>query len=473
MPKSKSVSDNITLHVFEWHNQAYLFCGESMLIARIPKSFATAVRADIRSRRDLTASCESAGVGRGLAELEEMGFFKPQLSNDDLGGLLQQRNAFVDGRELVVLQLVISGSCNLSCRYCYANQGAFNNKDAPAFMSLRTVRQAAELFFAHSAKGTFVHLLGGEPLLHPQLLSAVDTIVHESAKASRQVALSATTNGTVLNGQIIVMLRKHSVRVSVSLDGPAEVHDVQRPTSSGRGSFAKAMEHLGQLWSELGPEFVSVRVTCTPYNLPFLRAFLHELRSAFRDIRVEFSPVVLPSGLPLSLSRSNVDEFVSLQRELFNEELTRLNDPRLRRDEALQKLEHNRIYNRQPLLAKCEIGMNLITVAPNGFIYPCVGLLQDDTYAMGTVAQGGLSCPVSVISLYRQNNVVTRTGCQQCWAKYICAGGCVAASRAVAGKELSTDATMCTLYQSAAEMALLSCVVKCERPQFNTLTGIC
>jgi len=69
MPKSKSVSDNITLHVFEWHNQAYLFCGESMLIARIPKSFATAVRADIRSRRDLislaTSHIEGHSTGRG------------------------------------------------------------------------------------------------------------------------------------------------------------------------------------------------------------------------------------------------------------------------------------------------------------------------------------------------------------------------------------------------------------------------
>jgi uncharacterized protein len=216
---------------------------------------------------------------------------------------------------------------------------------------------------------------------------------------------------------------------------------------------------LRRFWDELGPEFVSVRATCTPQNLKSLPEFIDDLSREFPGMKVELSPVIVGPEHPMYMSLPTIEEFNSLQKQRLNDELRRHGTPDgIVREEARIRMERERLFHRRRLLSKCEIGVNLLTITADGDIYPCVGLLQDDTYRMGNIEEDEMSQSDALRSLYRQNNVLRRRECTLCWAKYLCGGGCVAVNKTVTGDPLICSREMCEMFRSAAEMSLVGFV---------------
>jgi len=331
-------------------------------------------------------------------------------------------------------------------------------------MALETLQRSLRTLLPRMAPRCEISLLGGEPLLHPSFPAVIDMIKSECNSESRCVALSVSTNGTVYSPALAKCLVINRVKTSVSIDGPASIQDAQRPTVLGEGSFSTVYANLRRFWDELGSDLLAVRITCTPESVLVIPEFLAELRETFPGIRTELAPVIVNTSNPLSLFQGKAGAFVALQRRLFGEEFHRKrNAHSLTRDMVRQKIEADRVFLRQPLIAKCEVGVNSASIATNGNLYPCIGLMDKEEYRLLYDSDGAFAIPPQLRELYIQNTVLTRSECANCWARYLCAGGCVAVNEVVTGSELTVCPDLCEIYRGAAEIALLGCIVSADK----------
>jgi sulfatase maturation enzyme AslB (radical SAM superfamily) len=219
------------LHVFSHGGSSYIYDGESMLVARCSHEVALEVikrdssgdkivnfneRDLIYAEKDLGRSVESPA--------DEDAHYSLDSDGSDEGKMPRG--------SIVAIQLLIMGSCNLACSYCYASRGEFSNPSpGRRFMSTDTVYKAMKFAMRNAAPAITVSLLGGEPLLHPNFVEIVEA-VYEGVPSNVSISVSVSTNGTVFRSDISECLKKFSVKVSVSVDGSQEAHDSQRRYAS-------------------------------------------------------------------------------------------------------------------------------------------------------------------------------------------------------------------------------------------------
>jgi uncharacterized protein len=197
---------------------------------------------------------------------------------------------------LHALSLAIAQKCNLGCTYCYAQQGEFGG--AAKNMTRETADQAVDLLISGAEPGARLNLafLGGEPLANRTVLQAVTRRAAELAQRHGvTMTFSITTNGTLLTEADAAFFEEFGFAVTVSLDGPAEVHDALRPYKSGRGSFDRAMSGVRPLLARQRRMQVTARVTVTPKNLALRETLDQFLAEGFHS--VGFSPLLRsPNG---------------------------------------------------------------------------------------------------------------------------------------------------------------------------------
>jgi uncharacterized protein len=173
------------------------------------------------------------------------------------------------------LELALSEGCNLACKYCYCGTG--RDLPNPGLMSETVARQAITWLFAVSgrSKAVDITLFGGEPLLNKPVFRFVMEYSQRLGKEhGKKVSYTMTTNGTLLDDEIIGYIKRHNFGLMVSLDGPPEIQDTQRPTQGGRGSFVAAASGIKRLMARR--RSVTVRCTMThpvPRMLDLIRYF--------------------------------------------------------------------------------------------------------------------------------------------------------------------------------------------------------
>lgn len=140
----------------------------------------------------------------------------------------------------------IANSCNLWCSYCYADHGTYH---APAsLMSIEKAVQAAQRCLQLYPQIGTVQFFGGEPLLNSSAIDSVCMFFQHEAPGSLPEFV-ATTNGTVLNEEILAILLRHNVGLTISVDGPAAIHDYLRPAKNGASSHAAILQNVERLRS--------------------------------------------------------------------------------------------------------------------------------------------------------------------------------------------------------------------------------
>ncbi len=148
--------------------------------------------------------------------------------------------------------LKVASRCNLSCDYCYMYEHADQSwRQQPRFMSGETRQLAVDRiteYLKQTGRSAFsVVLHGGEPLLAgAEALCEISDAIR-AASPNVRIDVGIQTNGVLLSPQAVASFREHDIAVSLSLDGPVEVHDQHRPTNSGKGSHAEVMRGLALL----------------------------------------------------------------------------------------------------------------------------------------------------------------------------------------------------------------------------------
>jgi uncharacterized protein len=321
---------------------------------------------------------------------------------------------------LYALSLAVAQKCNLGCTYCYAGQGDFG--DTPKDMPLQTALRSVELLIDGAEPGARVNLafLGGEPLANRVALRAATE--HALALAQPRdirVTFSITTNGTLLTEDDADFFEQHGFAVTVSLDGLRDVHDRQRPFRNGAGSFDRIMTRVRPLLAAQRKMQVSVRATVTPGNVRLRDSLEYFLGMNFHS--VGFSPVLHASTRSQEVSARDLDDFLKAMVECGMEF-----ERRVVRGEryafmniinALREI-HRGTHRPYP----CGAGAGYLGVSADGDLAACHRFVGAQDGRMGNLAAGVDRAAQQ--TWLAERHVHNQSPCRDCWARYLCSGGC-------------------------------------------------
>lgn len=321
---------------------------------------------------------------------------------------------------LRALSLAVAQKCNLGCTYCYAEGGGFGGpaRAMPWPVAEAAVRRLVE----GAAPGERVHLsfLGGEPLTNRATIRRACELAAGLARAKGvAIGFAITTNGTLIAPEDGELFERYGFAVTVSIDGPREVHDRLRPTKGGRGSYDRLIERVRPLLARQGRMQLFARVSVTPRNLDLVQTLDHLIGLGFRS--VGFSPVLsAPTGRD-EMQRADLEvlleQMIACGRGFERRVLAGEPYPFSNLLSALTEI-HRGTHRPYP----CGAGAGYLGVAADGGLYACHRFVDDAVGAMGDVEAG--------VDHRRQRRwlasraVDHQEPCRSCWARYLCGGGC-------------------------------------------------
>ena len=317
------------------------------------------------------------------------------------------------------ISLNVSHTCNLGCSYCYAGQGGFGGKQSSS-MSWDVARAAVDRLFALAGPGPItIGFLGGEPFLNRALIHRVVTYASDLGNGTgRDVRFSVTTNGTMLSADDISMFRRNRFAVTISIDGGAELQDLQRPMRTGKSSFAALRTAIAPLIGSPGMARVAARGTVLRSNLHLRERFTVLIEMGFPE--VGFSPLRQPLESPNAFTAEDWPEYLKELSSLASEQSDAvLRGESIRLSNLAIALKQLKRGSSMPF--PCSAGGGYFSVSSDGNWFACHRAIGDQAYHMGD----NNSLDSARRSEFLQTrHVEAQVDCRRCWARYLCSGGC-------------------------------------------------
>ncbi len=353
--------------------------------------------------------------------------------------------------EVKALCLHVAHTCNLNCEYCFAAQGKYHGKDA--LMSFEVGKAALDFLVKNSGKrvNLEVDFFGGEPLMNfnvvKQLVAYARSIEKDAGKNFR---FTLTTNGMLVDDEVIDFANRECHNVVLSLDGRREIHDSSRSDYRGIGSYDKIVPKFQKFARSRGGEGYYMRGTFTHKNPDFTKDVLHMADLGFTELSME--PVVSPEGTPYALTEEDLPIILEQYELLAKEMLRRKADGRpITFYHYMLDLTHGPcIYKR---IAGCGSGTEYFAVTPSGELYPCHQFVGDEKYKIGDVWKGVTN--TALRDEFKLCNVYARPECDTCWAKLYCSGGCAANAYHATGSIRGVYDYGCKLFRKRIECAIM------------------
>lgn len=365
----------------------------------------------------------------------------------------------IKSHEVKALCIHICHDCNLRCRYCFADEGAYHSERE--FMSEQTAKKAIDFLIENSGnrKVLEVDFFGGEPLMCLQTIKNVVYYAKEKAAAKdKKFLFTTTTNALLLNDDAIKFFNEEMENVVLSLDGRKEVHDAIRKTVNGKGSFDLVIGNIRKFVQSRGDKHYYVRGTFTAKNLDFSKDVLFIADSGFDSISME--PVVTDID-DLAIKEEHLPTILHEYEVLCDEYLNRYKEGR-----GFNFFHFNVDLEGGPCLSKrvsaCGAGNEYFSVAPNGDIYPCHQFVGDESFKMGNVYEGKLNADIR--GTFATNCLFTRKECDKCFAKFICSGGCSANNYHFTGDMNTPYPITCAMMKKRIECGMH---VLAQKKKFN------
>ncbi|MGI6264192.1 MAG: thioether cross-link-forming SCIFF peptide maturase [Acutalibacteraceae bacterium] len=396
-------------------------------------------------RGDVTLE-EIAGCCEEIERLKQAGkLFTPD-TYADMAGTLKERSAGV----VKALCLHVAHTCNLDCSYCFASQGKYHGERA--LMSFEVGKQALDFLIAHSGGRHHleVDFFGGEPLMNwdvvKRLVAYARGIEKEHGKLFR---FTLTTNGMLIDDEVIDFCNREMSNVVLSLDGRREIHDRFRVDHAGKGSFDRIVPKFQKLVAARGGKNYYMRGTFTHANPDFLKDIDVMLRLGFRELSME--PVVCSPDDPSALTKEDLPVVMAQYEQLAQKMLQarRQGEPFTFYHYMIDLKGGPCIYKR---LSGCGSGTEYMAVTPWGDLYPCHQFVGEERFKLGDVWQGVTNHPVQ--EEFAACNVYARPECADCWAKLYCSGGCAANAYHATGSVNGIYQTGCELFRKRMECAI-------------------
>ncbi len=387
-----------------------------------------------------------------IDELSKQGKLFTQDNFQPMAKTLKQKS----GNVIKALCLHVAHTCNLNCSYCFASQGKFHGERA--LMSYEVGKRALDFLIENSGtrKNLEVDFFGGEPLMNwdvvKKLVAYARSIEKEKGKNFR---FTLTTNGMLIDDDVIDFANKEMSNVVLSLDGRKEIHDRLRVDYHGNGSWERIVPKFKKLVDARGGKNYYIRGTFTHANPDFMNDINVMLDLGFTELSLE--PVVCAPNEPYALTESD-REIVKKQYELLAEKM-------LERDKQGKPFTFYHymldltggpcIYKR---ISGCGSGTEYMAVTPWGDLYPCHQFVGDEKFLLGNIYDGITANKTQ--ESFRNCNVYTRKECADCWAKLYCSGGCATNAYHATGSVNGVYKEGCELFKKRMECAIMVQVAK-------------
>ena len=346
-------------------------------------------------------------------------------------------------REITYLRISLTDLCNLRCAYCMPPEGV-KKKPREQILSLEEIAGIAREAVGLGIKK--IRLTGGEPLLRPGVLP----LCRELRRIPGLRELTLTTNGVLLDDEVMEFANKEMANIVLSIDGRKEINDRMRPFRGGQGSYDVIVPKFRKVAESRGQERYYVRGTFTRNNPDFSRDVLHLADLGFRQISVE--PVVAGPE----------DDYAIREEDLpaLREEYDRLAAEMIKRKKEGEGFNffHFMIdLEGGPCVAKrlsgCGSGTEYLAVTPWGDLYPCHQFVGEEAFLMGNVFDGLKASELQ--EEFKGCNVYAKEKCRNCFAKFYCSGGCAANAYKFHGSINDAYDVGCELQRKRIECAVM------------------
>lgn len=443
---------NKMVHAFNFKNNYYLYdTGSGSLHECDGQTFLYFKSLETGENFNLPAE-KIAEIKKDIEQLEKNGLLnKEEIKTYPL------KSSYVKA-----LCLHICHDCNLRCRYCFADEGAY--KMHREFMSEQTAKKAIDFLIENSGnrKVLEVDFFGGEPLM---CLETIKNVVYyakeQAAAAGKKFLFTTTTNALLLNDDAIEFFNAEMENVVLSIDGRKEVHDAVRKTVNGKGSFDLIIDKIKNFVKLRGDKNYYVRGTFTSKNLDFSKDVIFLAESGFDSISLE--PVVTDIE-DLQIKKEHLPA-IKEEYETLCEKYLEKHDG----GEGFNFFHFNVDLEGGTCLQKrvsaCGAGNEYFSVAPNGDIYPCHQFVGDKNFLMGNVFKGELNGEIR--EKFASSCLFTREKCDGCFAKFICSGGCSANNYHFTGNIETPYEITCEMMKKRVECAMHSLAHKKKKQDKN------
>ena len=318
--------------------------------------------------------------------------------------------------------LHIAHDCNLACRYCFAEEGEYHGRRA--LMSLEVGKKALDFLIENSGSrvNLEVDFFGGEPLMNWDVVKELVAYGRSREKeCNKNFRFTLTTNGVLLNDEIMEFANKEMANVVMSLDGRPEVNDFNRPFRNGKGSYEVIVPKFQELAKQRADMSYYVRGTFTREHLNFSEDVKHYADLGFKHMSIE--PVVAPPEEVYALREEDIPQILEEYDKLAVEYIKRKKEGK-----EFNFFHFNIDLEQGPCVAKrlsgCGSGTEYLAVTPWGDFYPCHQFVGNEEFLMGNVYDGITRTDLQ--DEFKMCNVYAKPKCRECFARYYCSGGCAA-----------------------------------------------
>ena len=389
-----------------------------------------------------------------VAALEKAGkLFTPD-NFASMAGTFKERS----GDVVKALCLHVAHTCNLNCSYCFASQGKYHGERA--LMSFEVGKRALDFLIENSGRRTNleVDFFGGEPLMNWEVVKQlVEYARTQEEPHHKKFRFTLTTNGMLIDNDVIDFANREMSNVVLSLDGRKEIHDALRVDYAGNGSYDRIVPKFQKLVKARGGKNYYMRGTFTHANPDFTKDLFHMADLGFTELSME--PVVCAPGDSAALTPEDI-EIVKQQYELLAVDM-------LRREKEGKPITFYHymldltggpcIYKR---ISGCGSGTEYMAVTPWGDLYPCHQFVGEEKYKLGNIWDGVTN--TALREEFRSCNAYARPDCKDCWAKLYCSGGCAANAYHATGSIRGVYEAGCELFKKRIECAIMMKVAESQ-----------
>lgn len=349
------------------------------------------------------------------------------------------------------LCLHVAHTCNLNCAYCFASQGKYHGERA--LMSFEVGKRALDFLIENSGTrhNLEVDFFGGEPLMNWDVVKELVSYARVQEKIhNKNFRFTLTTNGVLVDDDVIDFCNKEMSNVVLSLDGRPEVHDRLRVDYMGRGSYDLIVPKFQEFVKKRGGKNYYMRGTFTHNNIDFTNDIFHMADLGFTELSME--PVVCSPEDASALTEEDLPVLFDQYEILAKEMIKRKKEGRpFTFYHYMLDLTHGPcIYKR---ISGCGSGTEYMAVTPTGDLYPCHQFVGDNKYLLGNIWDGITNKEVQ--NEFKLCNAYARPECNDCWAKLYCSGGCAANSYHASGKITGIYEYGCELFKKRIECAVM------------------
>ena len=355
------------------------------------------------------------------------------------------------GNIIKALCLHVAHTCNLNCSYCFASQGKYHGDRS--VMSFEVGKRALDFLVENSGTrhNLEVDFFGGEPLMNWQVVKDLVKYARSiESKYNKNFRFTLTTNGVLIDDDVIDFANREMSNVVLSLDGRKEIHDRLRVDYAGNGSWDKIVPKFQKLVKARGDKSYYMRGTFTHANPDFMKDIQTMLDLGFTELSLE--PVVCGETDEARLT----DEDIKTVCQQY-EELAKLMIQRKKEGRPFTFYHYMIDLTGGPCVYKrvsgCGSGTEYMAVTPWGDLYPCHQFVGEEKFKLGDIFNGVTNNELR--EQFRKCNVYTKSECADCWAKLYCSGACAANAYHASGDINGVYPNGCELFKKRIECAIM------------------